>query len=70
MEKDIVELIDVYKTKLERKERLVQPYIQKKNEDIHSMNEKEYADYKVYEASINLLKIIIKDLEIILEDNK
>lgn len=59
---EVIEIINFYQGKLERKERLIKEYIEMRNNDIN-MNEKQYADYKVLQAEINMLKRFIDDLE-------
>jgi hypothetical protein len=56
-----------YNEKLERKKRIIQPYLDKKNNNI-DMNEKEYTVMKVLESEINLIQSFINDLEYLKEN--
>ena len=66
MEDKIKDSIEFYQTKLDRKERLVQPYQDKLNDD-EKMTEVEYAQLKAYQAEISLIKKFIENLKYIIE---
>ena len=66
MEEKIKDSIEFYQTKLDRKERMVQPYQDKLNDD-EKMTEVEYAQLKTYQAEISMLKRFIDDLKYIIE---
>jgi hypothetical protein len=63
----ILTTIQHYKTKLARKEKIIQPYKEKINDIDYTMTEKEYADFKVLEAEISLIKLFLDDLDYIFE---
>ncbi|OSA95746.1 UNVERIFIED_ORG: hypothetical protein B2H93_04810 [Clostridium botulinum] len=69
MKSKVETILKDYKIKLERKERLIEPFIKKKNESFGNdwCTEIEYGKYKALQSEINLLKVIISDLEYAVE---
>ncbi|EES50268.1 hypothetical protein NE172_16895 [Clostridium botulinum] len=69
MKSKVETILDNYRIKLARKERLIEPFIKRKNESFSCnwCSEVEYVKYKQLEAEINLLKIVISDLEYVIE---
>lgn len=63
----INQLLEQYKTTLERKQRLIQPYIDKKTESEEEWNIIDQENYSRLKAEIEMLKRHIEDLEWISE---
>lgn len=68
MREKIKELIKQYNTSLERKQRLLQPYIDKKNGSEEEWNIVDQENYSRLKAETEMLKRHIEDLEYLLEE--
>jgi 2-oxoglutarate dehydrogenase complex dehydrogenase (E1) component-like enzyme len=67
MQEKINQLLEQYRTNLERKQRLLQPYIDKKNESEEEWNIIDQENYSRLKAETEMLKRHIDDLKWILE---
>lgn len=64
MKETAKELRDFYQKKLERKQRLIKPLLDKRNnEGFEEMASNEFIEYKVLNTEINLITLFIDNLE-------
>jgi hypothetical protein len=68
MKEKVNQLIQVYRVRLQRKEKIFQPYKDMNNNLEYKMSELEYATFKTLQAEIQQFKNFIEELEYILEE--